>query len=201
MAMPRSHLSALAAKVPLRPSNVSALFFNWKEKKRERLVGQPGMKAPFCHLPSSLSPSLALCIHWLPMGSWAGDNPHTTPYISVTFTDSLQPNHWSEFEKRAWDHLDPSSSQNFTLKAFNKMWLWNKQSEIPAPIFPIGISPSEDHHNLLHASSHRPVIPLLTRLISSFSNASESVVNPVKSTKLSQLACISSNVLSLYFLY
>lgn len=46
MAMPRSHLSALAAKIPLCPSNVSALFFKRKEKKRERLVGQPGMKAP-----------------------------------------------------------------------------------------------------------------------------------------------------------
>ena len=78
--LPRAHLSGLAAKVPLCPSNFPFFLLNSREREREKkrerqkkreretvypCEGWPSMKASSCHLPDSLSPSLALPIRWL----------------------------------------------------------------------------------------------------------------------------------------
>lgn len=112
-AMPRSHLSALAAKVPLCPSNFSAFLFNGREgegkRKRERqrergreyprLAWHESLILSFARQPVYISGLVhPLVLHPL-SGSWAGGNALTPHYIYATFDTCVQPKDWHSFDK------------------------------------------------------------------------------------------------------
>lgn len=116
---------------------ISLLFFSMggreRERERERdrereggnILGWPGMRASYCHLPDSLSTSLALCIH-LSSTPFRVAELEVMHSLLITFMLLLTPVYSPKTDtvliKVLGDHSNSRLDRNFTLKAFDKTW-------------------------------------------------------------------------------